>query len=112
VTKGPVTPTPTPRPPLNNDPIVDQVPTDDPCALPIVASFAPTAPIPIGTSIFAIPEGGRVVILTERTSIGWLPDQAAAQVRGCASRGWAYSGEVSGVAEGSIMVTLAGTRVQ
>jgi hypothetical protein len=106
-----VTPTPTPRPPLPQDPIIDEVPTDDPCALPVTASFDGSSVV-VGAPIVAIPEGGRVAIFTGADQIGWLPDDVGEGIRACAGRGWAYSGEVTSVADDVITVTLAATRLQ
>jgi hypothetical protein len=111
MTKGPITPTPAPRPALPADPIVDDTPTDDPCALPVAVSFQ-GASVALGTAVVAIPEGGRVAILAGSERIGWLPDEAGAVIRACVSRGWAYAGDVTSVSGDTIVAALNGVRLQ
>jgi hypothetical protein len=109
--KGPLPPTPVDRPHLPQvDPVVDVVPTDDPCAMARIVRVV-SDPLALGSAVVAVPEGGRVAIFANNRPIGWLSDKDAATVRLCANRGWGYAGPVVGFDDGNLMIELQARRL-
>jgi hypothetical protein len=101
---------PVPRPPVPLDPPRDPSPSEDPCAQPRQVRVS-AAPVPVGTPVDAIPEGGGVVLFAESQPLGNLSNEDAVALRTCASQGWAFSGYVTDYEAGHIVASLTGYRL-